>query len=287
MSARSFKLSAAVISAAMLVWFSGAVIGFPVHAQPENRLKIVATTTLIAEIVQELGGDAVRVATMISPATCPGHFDVTLDDMKLLSHAQIFLLHCWQGRRFGEDIIRASGNRTLKRVVLEEKGNWMVPAVQTAATDRIVAVLVEADPAHADVYRTAGERRKAEVQRVGSAQAKRLREADTGSIAVLANDMQADMIRWAGFQIVGTFGRGEDMSPRDMQANIRQGRAKSVRLVVDNLQSGKQAGIIIAKEIGAEQVTLSNFPGALPDTGSWAKAFEKNVDLLLAAIGKP
>jgi ABC-type Zn uptake system ZnuABC Zn-binding protein ZnuA len=207
--------------------------------------------------------------------------------MKLLSHAQIFLLHCWQGRRFGEEIIRASGNRTLKRVVLEVKGNWMVPAVQIAATDRIVAVLAEADPARADAYRSAGERRKAEVQRIGSAQAKRLREAAAGSIAVLANEMQADLIRWAGFQVVGTFGRGEDMSPRDMEADIRRGREKSVHLVVDNLQSGKAAGVIIAKEIGAEQVTLSNFPGALPDTGSWAKAFEQNVDLLLAAIGKP
>lgn len=96
--------------------------------------------------------------------------------------------------------------------------------------------------------------------------------------------MQADFVRWSGFQVIGVFGRGKDMSPREVEDAIRLGRDHAVRLVADNLQSGKQAGIGIAKEIGAVQVTLSNFPGGFEGTETWAKAIERNVDLLIAAI---
>jgi len=282
-----FKVRSAVLCGFALFLLIRLAPGSPAYAQQEARLKIVATTSLISEIVQDLGGDAVEVATMIPPASCPGHFDIKLDDMKLLAHARIFMLHCWQGRQFGEQTIRASGNRAFKRVVLETPGNWMVPSAQIEATDRIAAVLAEVDPVHAGIYRAAAERRKASVQQTGAVQARRLADADIGRIAALANDMQADFIRWAGFQVVGTFVRAEDMSPSGVEDAIRQGRAKSVRLVVDNLQSGKQAGYGIAKEIGAAHVTLSNFPGGYPDTGTWAKALQKNVDLLLAAAPRP
>jgi zinc transport system substrate-binding protein len=286
MSIRPFKVLTTVFSTVALVCFSGVVTRFPAQAQTGARLKIVAATSLIAEIVDELGGDTVEVASLIPPASCPGHFDIKPDDMRRLADAQVFMLHGWQARSFSSDIIQAAGNRTLKKAVLDVPGNWMAPPVQIQATERIAAVMAEANPTHGDKYRAAAERRKAEVERVGSVQAGRLAQVRVGRIAVLVNDMQADFLRWSGFQVVGTFGRGEDMSPRDMEDAIRLGRATSVRLVVDNLQSGKQAGVGIAKAIGGSQITLSNFPGGFPETGTWAKAIEKNVDLLLEAIGK-
>lgn len=40
----------------------------------------------------------------------------------------------------------------------------------------------------------------------------------------------------------------------------------------------------MANEIGAEQVTLSNFPGGFDNTETWEKAVENDVDLLLEAL---
>ena len=42
----------------------------------------------------------------------------------------------------------------------------------------------------------------------------------------------------------------------------------------------------LAKELGAVQVALSNFPGALEGTETWEKAFERNVALLIDAVKK-
>ncbi len=276
-----------------IVWVVALVLavmgatGSPARGGQGAPLRVVATTTLIAEIVRDVGGDAVEVVTMISPGSCPGHFDLKPDDMKLLAHARLFLTHVWQGKQFGDRIAQASGNPALERVAIEPPDNWMIPSARMKATDGVAEALAKADPGHAAVYRAAAERRKDEVRRVGDVQAQRLATAGVSRIPVLANGMQADFLRWAGFQVVGTFDRGEDMSPVDVENAISLGRAKSVRLVVDNLQSGKQAGAGMAGEIGAAHVTLSNFPGGFPDTDTWARALEKNVDLLLAAAAKP
>jgi zinc transport system substrate-binding protein len=60
----------------------GADPGGTARAQEAGRLKVVATTSLIAEIVSDLGGPAVAIATLIPPASCPGHFDIKPDDMR-------------------------------------------------------------------------------------------------------------------------------------------------------------------------------------------------------------
>jgi ABC-type Zn uptake system ZnuABC Zn-binding protein ZnuA len=284
MSANLFATPNLIRVTLILLGAIAAAVG-TANAQPAGRLRIVAATTLIAEVVADIGGDAVEIATLIPPASCPGHFDVKPGDMQLLAEARLFFLHSWQSRTFSAGIIRASGNPALRKAVLEVPGNWMTPPVQVAATERIAAVLAEADPARAGDYRSAAERRKVEIQKIGAAQAQRLAQTGVRDLRVLANEVQADFVRWAGLQVVGAFGRGEDMSPREVEDAVRLGREHAVRLVVDNLQSGRQAGIGIAKEIGAVQVTLSNFPGGFENTETWEKAIVKNVDLLIAAKG--
>jgi len=95
---------------------------------------------------------------------------------------------------------------------------------------------------------------------------------------------QAGFAKWAGLDIAGTFGRAGDISPKEMEDLINLGCEKGVTLVIDNLQSGEKAGVSIAKETGARQVTLSNFPGCFPGTGNWAGAVTKNVDLILETL---
>jgi len=43
---------------------------------------------------------------------------------------------------------------------------------------------------------------------------------------------------------------------------------------------------IIAQDIGATQVTISNFPGGFKGTETWEKAIDRNVDLILAALAE-
>lgn len=254
------------------------------YAGRAEPLQVVTTTSLLAEIVNSVAGDQAEVINIIPPAMCPGHFDVKPEDMKVLADADLFMLHNYQGEKFSDGMIQAAGNANLNKIAYGIEGNWMAPPVRMEAIDKITADLAAARPENEAAFTEAANKLKEEAQRVGDEQKKRLDDAGVSRVNVLVNDMQAGFIKWAGFNVAGIFGRAEDMSPKDIEDLIKLGQSNNVTLVLDNLQSGKEAGIGVAKEIGAAQLTLNNFPGGIPDTDTWAKAIAKNVDMLLETL---
>ncbi|MDQ7790931.1 MAG: metal ABC transporter substrate-binding protein [Clostridia bacterium] len=257
---------------------------------PENTgtdtpgLKVVTTTTLMAHIVEEVGKDRVEVLNIIPPASCPGHFDVKPADMMVLADAKLFFVHNWQGELFTDDLIRSARNDQLEKAVLAVQGNWLVPDVQQEAITKIAAELAKADPDHTAFYEQNAAALKETVTVTGQEMKERLSAAGVDEIKVLVSEMQTGFIKWAGFEVVGSFGRPEDTSPKDMEQLMALGRESGVTLVVDNLQSGHEAGKSIAHEMGARHVVLSNFPGGFDGTETWALTIQRNVDLLLNTI---
>jgi zinc transport system substrate-binding protein len=99
--------------------------------------------------------------------------------------------------------------------------------------------------------------------------------------------MQAGFVSWAGFDIVATFGRPEDLTPAQVADLIDEAQEAGVALIIDNLQSGSATlGAAMEPDIEAISVTISNFPGGLENTETWEKAIDKNVDLLLEALNE-
>ncbi|GAI79482.1 unnamed protein product, partial [marine sediment metagenome] len=78
-----------------------------------SQLKVVTSTSLMAQIVERVGGDLVDVVNIIPPAQCPGHFDVKPGDIQKLAEADLFLLHGWQGEIFSQDLIASANNPDL------------------------------------------------------------------------------------------------------------------------------------------------------------------------------
>ncbi|MBC7324688.1 MAG: zinc ABC transporter substrate-binding protein, partial [Moorella sp. (in: Bacteria)] len=87
-------------------------------------------------------------------------------------------------------------------------------------------------------------------------------------------------------QVAGTYGRPEELTPQRVRELVDKGRQEGAKLIIDNLQSGPDAGAGMAKELGIPRVTISNFPGGLPGTDKWDQALQKNIELLLAALPK-
>ncbi|NQT04968.1 MAG: zinc ABC transporter substrate-binding protein, partial [Dehalococcoidia bacterium] len=82
------------------------------------------------------------------------------------------------------------------------------------------------------------------------------------------------------------FGRPDSLTPQVVKELVDKGREGEVALIIDNMQSGQDAGAGIAEELDSARVILSNFPGGYDNTETWEKAIEYNVALLLAAIGR-
>ena len=69
-------------SSAVYVFSRGVQEGTPI-------LKVVTTTSLIEQIVKQVGKKKVDVVNIIPPSQCPGHFDVKPGDIQKLAEKTI------------------------------------------------------------------------------------------------------------------------------------------------------------------------------------------------------
>jgi zinc transport system substrate-binding protein len=259
-----------------------------VSCAPEKKadLNIVTSTSIIANIVENIGGDHVSVVNIIPPAQCPGHFDIKPGDIKKLANASIFFFHGWQGEKFSDDIIKSANNPNLIVEKLDIDGNWMVPSVQVTAAEKIGGIMGDLDTVNKATYdqniaayQNYVENKEAELKG-------KLSKLDVSNINVLCADQQEGFINWMGLNVVSIFGRPETLTPQIIQELVDKGKDSNVVLVIDNLQSGPDAGKAIAQELGCARVILSNFPGGFEGINTWDGTIDKNIELILTALGK-
>lgn len=254
-----------------------------------EKLGVVTSTSLIAQIVEQVGGDRVDVVNIIPPAQCPGHFDVKPGDIQKLATADLFLLHGWQGEKFSQELIASADNPDLVVVSLDiqttESDNWMVPSVQREATDKITAALCQVDSQNSALYQQLAVDYSNAISAKEAELKDELDQVDL-SANVMCAEMQAGFVSWTGLNVVAAYGRPDSLTPQVVRELVDTGSNSGVTLIIDNLQSGQDAGAGIAEELGVTRIILSNFPGGFPDTETWEKAIDKNIQLILEATGQ-
>jgi zinc transport system substrate-binding protein len=256
------------------------------HAQPS--VDIMAGSSFITNIIQDVADGKVETRTLIPPGLCPGHYDLKPSDIEALANSKALFIHNYQ-QSFQNIVgaIEAAENPDLIIMAINITGNWMTPAVQAEAVSKIAQALGEIDQENAAYYQGKAADRAQAILAKGEQVEDRLLEARVEEVKVICADMQAGFVKWAGFDVVATYGRPEDLSVAEVEELIVKAKGAGVALVIDNLQSGATAAsAAMAQDIGAIQVTISNFPGGFEDTETWEKAIDKNVDLLLEALNE-
>jgi len=245
-------------------------------ARPSGRIRVVASTTLISAIVQAVGGDRFAVTTIAPAGLCPGHFDLKPSDVTAANNARLILNHGWEAWYPGLE--KAIIPPRPRRVTLTTQGNWMIPELQKQAAAEIGGLLAELDTARADTYQLAATRYEADVD--SAAAAARALLAGRELPAVIVAEQQSPFVVWLGFHVVATYGRAEDFSAQEMTRLARVAIDSDVKLIVDNLQSGPDAGKPLAEALKVKHVTLTNFPLE----GSYSRSLLDNTAALAQAI---
>ena len=254
--------------------FGVAVLGC---AQPKTkRISVVASTTLISAIVQAVGGDRFAVTTIAPAGLCPGHFDLKPSDVTAANYAKLVLNHGWEA--WYPALAKAIVPPGPRRVTLATQGNWMIPGLQKQAAVEIARLLGELDTVRADTYQLAAARYQADVD--SAAAAARALLAGKELPAVIAAEQQSPFVAWLGFRVVAPYGRAEDFSAQEMTRLARVATDSGVKLIVDNLQSGPDAGKPLAEALKVKHVTLTNFPLE----GSYCRSLLDNAAALARAV---
>jgi zinc transport system substrate-binding protein len=271
---------------AALVGILVTVLVLTQHAQPS--VDIMAGSSLIADIIQDVAGDKLETHTLIPPGMCPGHYDVKPSDVETLANSRVLIIHNWQQNMKNiTGLVEAADNPDLVIKVIDVPDMPMVPQIQAETTDKIARALGEIDPENAVYYQQRAAERTQAILAKGEEVKDKLQDANVSGVKVLCVEYQAGFAEWAGFNITATYGRPEDLSVADVETLVVEGKEAGVALVIDNLQSGTTNNSeSMAQDIGAMQVTISNFPGGFENTETWEKAIDKNVDLLLEALNE-
>jgi zinc transport system substrate-binding protein len=236
----------------------------------------------------EIAGDTLKTTNLIPGGMCPGHYDARPVDVEAVANSSLFIIHNWQQDKANiQDLITAADNPHLNVSVIDILDVPMLPAYQIELVKHILDILGNAYPDNVNFYTSNLERRE---QRIASKETElqnRLRQANIDGIKVLCSNMQADFIKWVGFDVIATYGRPEELSVRQVEQLVTLAKSEGVTLVIDNLQSGgTTASQNLAHDIGVAHVTITNFPGGFDNTETWNKAVDKNIDLLLESVFK-
>lgn len=282
---RSNNASHSVVAAICLL--SSLLTAAPVFSEPvsSTRIIIATGTAHLAGITGALMGGEAEIKTLIPAGMCPGHYDLRPSDIEALSNSRMVVLHTWQkGQDNIQRALEAARTPADRILYVKSEGCWMVPETQAGAALMVAEVLIAAMP---DQKKAIVEKANAYVELVrktGAEQQARLSQAGLKGIKVSSNVMIADLCRWAGLEVVETFGRTEDASVAAVNDMVRRTREQGVRIIVENLQSGSpNLSATVAQNSGAKQVILSNFPGGFDPGANWADTLRENVDRLIAA----
>lgn len=254
---------------------------------PSHALeRIIVGTSAIQFAVRELTGNETELAVVIPPDTCPGHFDLKPSDLEKFQNADLILLHTWQKELPAiQSLLKHTQFSENKVIYVPIEGSWLVPKKYLSALKYIGNVLVQLGILAEHQLKEKLSQRKAELDKFEQQILQEVKELHPENTPILCSVFQKEFLLWLGCNIVDIIPRGDEITLQKWGELLNKGKSHYVKIVVENQQSGEIEMIKrLAKELSAQSVVLSNFPGACPGCNTWENSVKHNVDALIKAL---
>ncbi len=245
---------------------------------------LAATTSVLSSVITEIGGGKIKVATLVPQGSCPGHFDLKAGDLKVIEKSGILFAHGFE--EYLEIIQSSVKNPDFKPVIVELKGNWLVPRNQKELYLKVSDILSEKFPLHRNFFEQNRKKAEKEINKTVNNIRRLASDKKINGMPVICNSHIAEMLTYMGFEVAATYGRKEDITPTEIKNLIKLCRDKNVRIVIDNLQAGPDTGRVIADELKLPHLAVSNFPGVFPETPTLRQTLYENANRIIAVYGK-
>lgn len=291
----------AIVAAATLATLSS------IQSQAAKPLEAVASFTVLADMVHQVGGDRVHVTSLVGPNGDPHAFEPTPDDARRLKAANLVFvsglgLEGWMDRLIsasgyqGKVVVASDGIRTLH---MDEDGKritdphaWNSAANGVIYVGNIVKALVAADPEGAPTYQANGGRYAQQLRDLDSYARQQVAAVPMARRKVLTSH---DAFGYFGAAYGVTFlaplgfSTESEASAQDVAKLIRQIKAEHVRAYF--LENSNDPRLVrqIASATGAEPggvlyvEALSMADGPAP---TYVAMFRRNVDEMVRAMKK-
>lgn len=285
-----------------------AVFGFGPHAMAADKLPVVATFSILGDMVATIGGDRVAVTTLVGADQDAHVFEPKPSDVKAVAQARLVVsnglgFEGWVARLVksasykGQMAVLSQGIKTRKMEAGEHEGHaatdphaWQNPANAVIYAETIVAALSKADPEGAAQYQENGKRYRqaiTELDAWAKAQFDQIPKAKRKVIT--SHDAFGYLGARYGVQFLAPQGVSTegDASAKDVGNLIRQIKRERIKAVfIENMSNPKlleqltrEADVIPAGELYADALSAADGPAP-----SYLKMMRHNVEQLLAAM---
>ena len=276
-------------------------------AASAKTLEVVASFSIVADVVKQVGGDHVEVKSLVGPNGDAHGFEPSPEDAKTLKAANLAFIsgNGFEGwfERFakasgygGKPVVVSGGIKTLK---MDEKGKsvtdphvWNSPANVVIWVANIEKALVAADPGNAADFKANAARYTKELNDLNAYARSKIGAIPKGKRKILTSH-----------EALGYFGKeyGVDfLSPLGLSTETEASAADVAKLIdqikkekvkVFFIENSNDPRLIkqIADATGAEpggELYVESLSAADGPASTYAKMFRYNVDLIVTALAK-
>jgi len=260
-----------------LIMISLLLLSLAVVVLHGEKPTVVATTTVLASIVEDLAGDKVVVEYISLPSLCPAHYDVKPSDAEKIKYASIVLSHGIEP--WIDKLVNASGSRA--QVFKGVCTSWSTPEDLRKCYVEVADILKKylGVPVDEGLNKSLNT-----IDYIASWLRDFSKENGFIGTPVVVMRWQRSFINYLGFNIVASFGPPETVTLKEYSEIITNATKAHALLVIDNLPSGVDLGMKIAREVGAIEVAIHNFPKAAPEIRNVTDMWVYNVKLISNAL---
>ena len=283
----------------------------PVQAQTPaagGNLNVVATTTIVGDVVSNIGGEKIELTVLLPAGTDPHNFEAAPRDIAAVAEAQLLFVNGAGLERFMQRLIENAGGEA-RTVPLsdgldlitaspddDEHGGfdphvWLDPGMVAGWVPLVEQSLSELDPANAATYKKNASRYLEELQQLDSWIVEQVSQIPQAERKIVADHLVfAYFARRYGFEQIGAavpaFSTLAEPSAQELAAledKIRQGGVKAI-LVGSTVNPALSERI--ARDTGIQVVPI--YSGSLSPPGGPAATYldfmRYNVNAIVQAL---
>jgi zinc/manganese transport system substrate-binding protein len=250
------------------------VLAVSADAGAENKLPVLASFSILGDIVSQVGGERIAVSTLVGPDQDAHVYQPSPDDIKKVAHARLIVVNGlgfegWLDRlahaaNFKGDIVVASQGIKAREMVDEDAHDhlehadphaWQDPVNIMTYTANIVTALSKLDPAGAALYKKNGDAYIAALKQLDNWAATQIAAIPAAKRKIITSH---DAFHYFGarykIEFIAPQGMATDSEPsaREVAAMIRQMKQEHIKAVfIENMTSPKLLEQI-SREAGVE-----------------------------------
>lgn len=280
----------------------------------EDKVKIVATTTMVADLARQIGGDHVEVYGLMDEGVDPHSYtSKTSDTIATKSADVVFYSGIHLEHKLAEALESLDNSLAVTSAIEKsqliapaESENysdphvWGDPSLWAATVKPVVEKLSSVDSENADAYKKAGDAYLAELEKLHVWSASRLAELPAESrVLVTSHDAFGYLSRAYGLEVRGIDGLapGDNAGPAKIAALIEFIKERKLKMIFAEHAVNPKKVKAIAQDAGvavSEKVLFSDATGRLGeketvngetyDVGTYIGMHKHNVNAIVEGL---